>query len=144
METVRHAVKGDMGTIRSILFECGLPNDDFGDEDVTFLLAESDETIIGTIGLESYPPLGLLRSAAVLQPFRDRGIGAILVDALVREALSRSLGELVLLTTTAEKYFGKMGFTRIGRETLGGPILLSGQFTGTRCSSAAVMTLKLR
>ncbi|HLF15230.1 MAG TPA: GNAT family N-acetyltransferase [Bacteroidota bacterium] len=144
METVRHAVKGDLGTIRSVLLECGLPNDDFRDGDVTFLLAESDGSVIGTIGLESYPPLGLLRSAAVLPAFRDRNVGAHLVDALVREARARSLTELVLLTTTAEKFFAKMGFARIGRETLGGPILSSGQFTGTRCSSAAVMALKLR
>jgi amino-acid N-acetyltransferase len=143
MEAVRHALREDMGTIRAILSECGLPTDDFADGDVTFLLAESGGTIVGTIGLESYPPRGLLRSAAVLPAFRDRGIGVLLVDALVREARERSISELVLLTTTAEKFFGRMGFSRIERGTLDGPILTSRQFTGTTCSSAAVMRLAL-
>ena len=139
---IRKAAPGELGQIRSILEEGGLPDDDFG-EGVTFLAAESDGAIVGTIALEAYPPLGLLRSAAVRPAFRDRGVGALLVAALVREARARALGELVLLTTTAEKFFGKMGFQRIERESLSGPILESGQFAGTRCSSAAVMRRKL-
>lgn len=143
LEMVRRALREDMGTIRAILSECGLPADDFTDGDVTFLLAESGGTVIGTIGLESYPPRGLLRSAAVLPAFRERGVGAQLVDALVREARGRSISELVLLTVTAEKFFGRMGFSRIERGALDGPILTSRQFTGTTCSSATVMRLAL-
>jgi amino-acid N-acetyltransferase len=131
-----------MGTIRSILAESGLPVDDFG-EGILFLAAESDGEIVGTIALEPYPPLGLLRSAAVRPALRDRGVGALLVDALVREARGRSLGGLVLLTTTAERFFARMGFERIDRDSLAGPILSSGQFAGARCSSAAVMRLAL-
>ena len=102
-------------------------------------LEKIDGTIVGTIGLESYPPCGLLRSAAVRPSGRGTGIGAALVDALVREARSRALTELVLLTTTAEGFFRRMGFERVPRETMTGAVLRSRQFTGTRCSSAAVM-----
>ena len=144
METVRHAVHGEIAVIRSILSDSGLPADDFIDGGVTFLVADSGGTIVGTIGLELYPPRGLLRSAAVLPSFRDRGIGALLVEAVIREARSRSLSELVLLTTTAEKFFGRMGFGRIERATLDGEILTSGQFTGTTCAPAAVMRMMVR
>ncbi len=109
----------------------------------SFLLAESGGSIVGTIGLESYPPRGLLRSAAVLPAFRDRGIGVLLVDALVRAARERSISELVLLTTTAEKFFGRLGFSRIERGTLDGPILASPSVHRATCSSAAVMRLAL-
>ena len=139
---VRRAAPGEMAAIGSILTGSGLPVDDFG-ADITFLAAESAGEIVGTIALEAYPPAGLLRSAAVLPVYRGLGVGALLVDALVREARARSLSELVLLTTTAEKFFTRMGFERIERDSLGGPVLSSGQFAGTRCSSAAVMRMGL-
>lgn len=139
---IRRAAPGEMAGIRSILTESGLPDDDFGG-DTTFLVADSEGAVVGTIALEAYPPLGLLRSAAVRPAYRDRGTGALLVEALVREARGRSITELVLLTSTAETFFGRMGFERISRDSLSGPILSSGQFAGSRCSSAAVMRLKL-
>ena len=91
-------------------------------------------------------PGGLLRSAAVLPAFRERGVGVLLVDALVREARERSISELVLLTTTAEKFFGRLGFSRIERGTLDGPILTSASvhgddlFVGRRDEAGAGLT----
>ncbi len=143
METVRWAAEPELDQVRSILKLCGLPDDDLADG-VRFLVAVGEGRIIGVVGLEGYPPRGLLRSAAVLPACRGRGIGALLVEALVREAKAESIVELVLLTTTAEGFFRSRGFVRIDRETLDGPILGSGQFTGTRCASAAVMSLDLR
>lgn len=143
METVRLAAEGEMGRIREILRASGLPDDGFRNG-VRFLVAEADGAIVGAVGLELYPPRGLLRSAAVLPAYRARGIGALLVEALVREARRESLRELVLLTTTAEAFFRGRGFARIGRDALDGPILDSAQFRGSRCASAAVMSLGLR
>lgn len=143
MEAVRRAEERELGRIRAILKACGLPDDDFRDG-VRFLVAEADGAIVGAIGLEAYPPRGLLRSAAVLPAYRGRGIGALLVEAMVREARGEALRELVLLTTTAEEFFRGRGFARIGRDALDGPILESAQFSGSRCASAAVMSRGLR
>jgi amino-acid N-acetyltransferase len=144
MVTVRKAADGDRGLVLEILREAGLPTDDFTDGEMVFLVAEEEGAVVGTIGLEYYPPAGLLRSAAVRPSHRERGVGALLVAALMEEARSGSLTELVLLTTTAGEYFGRMGFTRVARDSMAGPVLSSRQFTGTTCSSAAVMRLGLR
>jgi N-acetylglutamate synthase-like GNAT family acetyltransferase len=143
MVCVRRAEAGEAGAVRDILRECSLPTDDFSDGDVEFLVAEDDGAIVGTIGLESYPPAGLLRSAAVLPSHRGLGLGALLTEALLREARSKPLKELLLLTSTAEGFFARMGFTVVTRESLSGPLLSSRQFTGARCSSAVVMRIGL-
>lgn len=143
METIRKALDADLAGIRAILEECGLPTDDFTDGEVSFLLAEDGGRAVGTIGLETYPPAGLLRSAAVLPSHRNRGLGERLVAALLVEARARSLTELVLLTTTAAPFFGKLGFERIDRGAVPAAALASRQFGAARCSSAAVMRLRL-
>lgn len=143
MVTVRKAAEADGAVVLGLLAEAGLPTDDFTGGDAVFLVAEEDGAVVGTIALEVYPPAGLLRSAAVRPSHRDRGVGALLVQELMREARSRSLAELVLLATAAG-YFERMGFVRIARESLAGPVLSSRQFTGTTCSTAAVMRIGLR
>jgi amino-acid N-acetyltransferase len=144
MVIIRKATVADDREVRGILLEAALPTDDFSDGEMVFLVAEEDGAIVGTIGLELYPPAGLLRSAAVRTAHRGRGVAALLVEALMREARERSLAEVVLLTTTAEGYFRRLGFSSVARETLSGPVLSSRQFTGTTCASAAVMRIALR
>jgi amino-acid N-acetyltransferase len=144
MVMVRRATAADDVEVRAILGDAGLPTDDFSDGETVLLVAEEDGVIAGVIGLELYPPAGLLRSAVVRPPCRGRGVAALLVEALMREARARSLAEVVLLTPTAEGYFGRMGFTRVARESLSGPVLSSRQFTGTTCASAVVMRISLR
>jgi len=141
MITVRDAATGDIPAIRDLLVRCGLPEDDIDAGGAGFLVAVSEGRIVGTIALESYPPLGLLRSAAVEPGSRGRGIGRLLVEEILGKAWAGGLEGVVLLTTTAEKFFGEAGFRKIDRGTLAGPVLGSSQFSGTRCSSAAVMTI---
>jgi amino-acid N-acetyltransferase len=143
MTSVLTAGVPDRATIRALLALCGLPDDDIDGDGVEFLVALDGKKVVGTIGLESYPPLGLLRSAAVDPAYRGQGIGSRLVADLSARARRRGLTGLVLLTTTAEKFFRDAGFRKVPRGSLDGPIAGSGQFTGTRCSSAVVMRLDL-
>jgi len=143
MVTVRRAGAADDDAVRRILREADLPTDDFTDGEMLSLVAEEEGAIVGTIGLEFYPPAGLLRSAAVTPACRGRGVAALLVEALVREARATSLAEIVLLTPSAAGYFGRFGFVKVARESLSGPVLSSRQFTGTTCASAPVMRLAL-
>jgi amino-acid N-acetyltransferase len=143
MVTIRRAKVDEADAVLEILRECDLPTDDFSGGDSLFLVAEDGGAIVGTIGLELYPPAGLLRSAAVRQSHRGLGLGMLLTEALIREARSRSLTELALLTSTAAGFFGKMGFRKVQRESLAGPLLSSRQFRGTGCSSAVVMRIGL-
>jgi len=143
MITIREAGPADLASIGDLLARSGLPDDDIGDGRVEFLVAESDGEIVGTIGLESYPPVGLLRAAAVDTRMRGRGIGRQLVSGLAVRARKTGFTRLVLLTTTAEKFFYDAGFRKIERRSLSGGILGSTQFTGSRCASAAVMAADL-
>ncbi len=48
---------------------------------------------------------------------RGNGIGVAIVEALVQNAKTEGVGELVLLTTTAEKFFrDQFDFERTDRE----------------------------
>lgn len=144
MVTVRPATGAEGPIVREILTEAQLPTDDFRDGDVEFFVAEEDGMVVGTIGLETYGESGLLRSAAVRPSHRSRKVGALLVEALIREARARPLRELVLLTTTAAGFFRKMGFSAVPRASMAERVLASAQFAGTRCSSATVMRTSLR
>jgi len=143
MTPVREAVSADIEFIRDLLGRCGLPDDDIDHGGVKFLVAFRDEKLVGAVGLESYPPLGLLRSAAVDPLQQGQGIGRQLVVDLVGRARQMGLEALVLLTTTATEFFHAAGFRIIDRGLIDGPVLRSGQFRGARCASAVVMTLSL-
>ena len=143
MSTIRRMESRDTAAVGDLLTGEGLPTDDTGGSDAAWFVAEENGGVVGTIGLECYPPAGLLRSAAVSPSQRGRGTGRELVAAVVAEARARGLSELLLLTTGAEGYFLKAGFTRIERESIPEAIAGSPQFTQPRCSSAAVMRLPL-
>jgi len=141
MVTIRDAAGGDLPAILDLLTRSGLPDEDLDPGRATFLVAVLDGKIVGTIALESYPPDGLLRSAAVDARSRGRGIGRSLVAEILVRARREGLDRVVLLTTTAEEFFREAGFRKVERESLGGPVVESGQFRGSRCASAVVMTI---
>jgi N-acetylglutamate synthase-like GNAT family acetyltransferase len=80
-----------------------------------------------------------------LPEFRGRRIG----DKLVRELLDRAardgVTEVALLTTTAKDYFAKkFGFQEAKRGSYEKRLANSPEWNLPRCSSAALMTLKLK
>ena len=101
--------------------------------------------VVGCVGLERHGKLGLLRSAAVLPEFRGQRIGNKLVRDLLRRAAHDGLTEVALLTTTAKDYFaGKFGFREAKRARYEKRLADSPEWNLPRCSSAALMTLKLK
>ena len=120
----------------------GLPDDLVG-EHHDFLVVDSGEAIVGAIGLERYGDAGLLRSAVVAPTLRNSGIGAELVRALLTHARATGLRELVLLTTTAEHWFPRFGFTRISRADVPEAMHASAELQGACPATAAVLRLKV-
>ena len=143
MSTIRRARPDDLTRITALLQEASLPADGIAAHLSTFLVAESENIIVGAIGLESYGETGLLRSAVVAPEHRNAGIGSALYTELL--ALARSVGtkRILLLTTTAEKYFGRKGFGVIDRATVRGPVTGSEEFTGACPATAVCMELLL-
>jgi len=141
--TLRPARDEDLGAVEQLLTASGLAVDGVADALCTFIVAESDERIVGVIGLEVCCEHALLRSTAVAPGWRDRGLGRQLVERIIAEAEARNIRALYLLTTTAERYFPTFGFVKTTRAEVPEPIRRTGEFASTTCASATVMCLTL-
>jgi amino-acid N-acetyltransferase len=92
----------------------GLPIEDISTSTKLFCITKDNE-IIGTIGIEFYNHVALLRSLAVAETYRSKGIGEKLVDYIEKFAKQNDVKELILLTTTASDYFIKRAYQIIER-----------------------------
>ena len=76
-----------------------------------FLVARGkDGSVIGTVGVESYQDVGLLRSLVVHPGYRGRGVGKELTKELESFARQMGIKVLFLLTMTAVDFFPKLGY----------------------------------
>jgi amino-acid N-acetyltransferase len=135
----RAATGDDLAPVEALLRDARLPVDGVADCIGDFIVAESGGDVVGAIGLETYAPYGLLRSAAVAAAWRGKGIGRSLVNALLEDEKSQSLDAIYLLTTTAENYFPAFGFTRIARDDVPEELMESAEFRGACPASAVAM-----
>jgi amino-acid N-acetyltransferase len=97
-------------------------------------------TLVGVIALERFGSEGLLRSLAVAPDFRNRGFGRELVTRLEVDAREHGVRRLVLLTETAEQFFRRIGYSRIDRAQVSGPLPQSAEFRTLCPVAAACMT----
>src|SRR4029079_2573005 len=74
--TLRPATETDLAAISSLLRENRLPLDGVSDWVDDFIVADLDGKIVGSVAMERYGAYGLLRSAAVSETARGKGIGA--------------------------------------------------------------------
>ncbi len=109
---IRNATSADLPAVENLLSASDLPLDGVKDNFSNFVVAEDDGKIAGAIGLEEFGAVALLRSAVVSPEHRGSGVGRRLVERLLEGAEVAGIEELYLLTTTAEKYFPRFGFTR--------------------------------
>jgi len=84
----------------------------------------------GVVGLEIYGHVALLRSLAVSLRRRQSGLGSRLVAHAERYAQDRGVQFLYLLTTTAESFFQRKGYTRVLREETPAAIKATQEFSG--------------
>ena len=142
---IRPAVASDAAAVRDLLKASDLPLDGVPDTLEHFLVARSsgDDALLGVIGLELQGDAALLRSAAVRADLRGTGVGAALVSALLDGARKRDVKTLVLLTTTAERWFPRFGFESITRDDVPEALKVSEEFRGACPASAHVMRLVL-
>ena len=68
---------------------------------------------------------------------RGTGVGQDLVETLLQRARSRGVREVYLLTTTAEDYFPRFGFSTISRTEVAPAVRASEEFRGA-CPDTAV------
>jgi amino-acid N-acetyltransferase len=136
---VGHASAEDSAVILDLLQQNQLPVDGLTDHLATTVVAREDGRIVGSAALEMYGEHALLRSVAVSPAFQSRGLGRALTEAALAMARERQVRAVYLLTTTAEQFFPKFGFTRIPREVVPDAIQASVEFTSACPSTATVM-----
>jgi amino-acid N-acetyltransferase len=94
----------------------------------------------GLIGLELFGAVALLRSLVVVPGRRGGGDGAALLAHAEHHARSNGVHALYLLTTTAEPFFAKHGYTHAPRETAPAAIRSTREFAGICPASSAFMS----
>ena len=70
----------------------------------------------GLVGLELFGDVALLRSLVVSSGARSSGVGSALVRHAEHYAHSRGVRTLYLLTTTAEGFFARLGYSNAARD----------------------------
>ncbi|MCL5039708.1 MAG: arsenic resistance N-acetyltransferase ArsN2 [Firmicutes bacterium] len=142
--TFRSPVQTDWPQIATLLSESGLPQAGAQEHLAGFLLAFRQGRLVGTAGLERYDNAALLRSVAVAEGERGKGLGQELVRRLLDQARVEGKEMVVLLTTTAASFFPRFGFRTVTREDIPPSVRASQEFQGACPASAAVMMLNLR
>lgn len=140
---IRNATNADLTAVESLLSASDLPLDGVKDNFSSFVVAEDDGHIAGAIGLEEFGSVGLLRSAVVSPEHRGGGVGRRLVERLLQRTEDEGIEELYLLTTTAEQYFPRFGFTRTTRSAVPDAVKASAEFQGACPDTAVVMTRRV-
>lgn len=153
MQIVRKATEADLSYIKQLIQEAGL--DDAGVEKGLehFFVVEdvcewSDSPhLVGTVGMEVYPPYGLLRSFVLKKEAWNVKISLRMMEILLRYASDLSLKKVYLFARETTPFFSQMGFSKISPEELPSSIVRSqhGQRMGRQgipmmfsCSNSAV------
>ena len=130
--------------VAALLRASGLPSDDAGAPQVHLLGCRQSRRLAGVVGLELYGSVGLLRSLAVADTSRGRGLGQALVARAERVAARNGVRTLYLLTTSAADFFRRLGYAPAPRDSAPAAIAATTQFTGVCPASAAFLSKPLR
>jgi N-acetylglutamate synthase-like GNAT family acetyltransferase len=135
---IRTASADDLDLIRALLRTADLPVDGVEEQfGAGYAVATEDGEVIGAAGMERYGRFGLLRSVVVAAEARNRGVAELLIRDRLAWAGTEGLQEVYLLTTTAARYFTRLGFERVDRDTLPLEIRDSREFA-ILCPASAV------
>jgi amino-acid N-acetyltransferase len=142
----RPATPADRPLVEALLQDAALPTagvaELFAVDAASFIVADDPSGAGGIVAAAGVEPCGdhaLLRSVVVRSDWQRRGLGERLVESAVRAAESRGVHALYLLTLTADHYFPRFGFERIGRDTVPPAVAATEEFTSACPASAVTM-----
>ena len=108
-----------------------------------FYAYEDNGEIIGVVGLEIFKTVALLRSLAIRDHCRNKGIGSKLVKYAEEVAEGNGISALYLLTDTAEPFFNRAGYEKITRDLAPNEIRQTSEFSGICPVSSSLMMKQL-
>lgn len=139
---LRLATRRDEAAVAELLTTAHLPLDGVREALDCFIVAEEGDALVGVAGIEECGRPGtnaLLRSVAVKDDWRGRGLGRALVTSAIALAEQRGARALYLLTTSAESYFPSFGFRETTRDTVPDDVKSTVEFKSACPDSAVVM-----
>lgn len=125
--------------VTALLVANDLPVTDLDDPSIELFAVHEGVRLLGVIGLQWLDGAVLLRSLAVATTARDRGVGGLLCDEVIRQADGRGHAEVWLLTTSAKDYFVRRGFVVLPRDQVPEVVRATSQFSSLCPSTASVM-----
>ena len=138
------ATEDDGPEIRQLLTDSDLHHEDITTAQLKhFLLGWEGPKVAAVVGLEIKNHSALLRSLAVDEDHRNRGIATRLVSEIEDYAKSMEVDALYLLTLTAEAFFEKFGYRRIARDSAPAGIQETTEFLNLCPASAVCMVRHL-
>lgn len=140
---IREARAQDLGGVESLLRSFNLAVAGVAQQLPGFLILEDAGRIVASAGLELYGTAALLRSVAVAEEYRNRGLAEAMVNRLVDRARSKGVRAVYLLTATAQQYFHRLGFETVPREAVDKAVTASAEFGDSCCATAVAMRLAL-
>lgn len=130
--------------ITALLTESALPIADISaSPSLRFFGTRDASALAAVIGLELYPPVGLLRSLAVRPALRKRGIARKLVSFAESFAATRGVESLFLLTTAADQFFRGLGYLPVSRDEAPSTIQATAQFCRLCPASSAFLSKRV-
>jgi len=140
---IQVAEAGDLPAVRSLLETQHLALDGIDEHVSTMVVAKKGSEVVGAAAVELYADGALLRSVVVDPTAQGQGLGHRLSDAALSIAKDRGTRTAFLLTTTAEKFFPKLGFEQIVRDDVPASVQASIEFQSACPASAVVMRKRL-
>jgi amino-acid N-acetyltransferase len=129
----------------ALLSSAGLPTEDLTQQHCDgFFYIGPAAALQGLVGLELFGDVALLRSLAVATGLRDTGAGSRLLAHAEDHARTRGVKHLYLLTTTAERFFARRGYTRVDHGQAPPAIRATREFSGICPASSAFMRKQLQ
>ena len=138
-EGVERARLTDLAGVEQLVLDSGLTAEGLADHLNTAFVVRAEGLIVGSAVLEIYSGGALLRSVAVAEQSRARGLGRELTAKALELAQELGVTDVFLLTLTAEEYFARLGFAEICREDVPDTVRASVQFLSACPSTATVM-----
>lgn len=144
--TLRAARPSELGAMRSLLEAAELPAGDLtaGHLEAFRVAVVPVGHLVGGVGLELAGDAALLRSLVVAPQARGTGLGHALVDAALELARERGVSEVWLLTTTAERFFERLGWRRAERASAPAGIRATAEFSALCPASSVCMVRDLQ
>jgi amino-acid N-acetyltransferase len=97
----------------------------------------------GLVGLELFDDVALLRSLVVSPEVRSSGMGSALVQFAESHARAQGVRTVYLLTTTAEGFFLRLGYSKTTRDSAPSAIRATREFAGICPESSAFLSKQL-